>query len=246
MMDKLKVPVNYKDEGVWHFEADLASGNYQLDVTPHLFLYRLRLPNGKELEGTIPTLQSKIENYHQDPELAEWLTNALSWGDRKSNYQQWDKTEKFEVDGRSYSLSCNPRTGDIELFFDARIYVSHRRQIGTAYPEVYGIRQGGLSDLLSAVIADAKKGEEEDPVDYKINLPVSSDVTLYEISGWEVWIAYDPLSELLMLHLSQRTEKTHISTLEQDVMEFSSLHEGRYREEVIGILADNGFMDVEL
>ncbi len=246
-MEALQIPVNYKGDGTWFFSAELSSGYYELEVTPHLFLYKILLPNGKKINGTIPTLLTKIESFHQDPELKDWLEGALSWKDRKTNYQDWNKTDKFELGGKSYSMTSNVRTGDIELNFGAEIYVSQRQNLGTAYPEIYGIKRGELSELITAVVADAKGEDEDGSVDTIINLPVSSNkVEHYEISGLEVWIAYEPDGELLVLHLSSRVELTHISTIEHDVAEFRSLHDGRYREEVLGILADAGFMDVKI
>lgn len=246
-MEAIDTPMNYKGDGTWFFSAELTSGYYELDVTPHLFLYKMLLPDGKKIEGTIPTLLTKIENHHGDPELTEWLTNALSWKDRASNYEEWKKRIKFEVGDKSYSMSCNPRTGDVELYFRQQVYVAHRQNIGTAYPEIYGIRQGELSELLTGIVADAQSEIEEDSQDYTINLPTSTDkINTYEIQGWEVSVGYDPLTELLVLHLSARTEYTHVSTIEQDVWEFRSLHDGKYREEVIGILVGNGFMDMSL
>ena len=247
-METQQVPVNYKGDGTWFFSAELSSGYYELEVTPHLFLYKMLLPDGKKIEGTIPTLLTKIENYHQDPELSEWLTNALSWKERESNYKAWGKSVKFSVDGKSYSMTLNPRTGDIELKFPEVIYVSHRQELGTAYPEVYGIKQGQLSELIIDIVAETKnKVDDTYPTKFTIELPARSNkVQHYDISGLEIWISYDECSELIIVHLTSRTIRTHISTIEQDVWEFRSLHDGKYREEVIGILGNNGFMDVFL
>lgn len=254
-MEAIDTPMNYKGDGTWFFSAELTSGYYELDVTPHLFLYKMLLPDGKKIEGTIPTLLTKIENHHGDPELTEWLTNALSWKDRASNYEEWKKKIKFKVNGKSYTMTCNPRTGDVELYFGQQIYVANRCEIASVYPEIHGIKQGGLSELIAGIVADSllkmKEDPEEDPEEDSkydvISLPVSTDrISTYDINGWEVSVGYNPNTELLALHLSSRIERTHISTIEQDVWEFTSLHNGKYREEVIGILGNNGFMDARL
>lgn len=244
-MEATDVPVNYRGDGTWHFEAELSSGHWELDVTPHLYLYKMLPPDGKWIEGTIPTLLTRAENHHQDPELAEWILHALSWDYRNNNYQDWKKREKFVVDGRTYEMSCNPRTGAVELYFDRKVMIGPRSDFATVNPEIYGIKQGQLSELITSVIADKIEKFKKTPskVDFTVEF---DDIRAFEIDGWTVQIGYDNLLDQLMVDLDARVEHTHVSTFDQDVWEVKWLHDGKYREELIGVLADHGFMDVQL
>lgn len=70
---------NYMGAGRWHFEADVLSGHYELDLYPHLLFYSILLPDGKSEQGFIPELQLRLQFIHQDEELYMWLSEALNF-----------------------------------------------------------------------------------------------------------------------------------------------------------------------
>ena len=144
-------------------------------------------------------------------------------------------------------MTFNPRTGEVSLHFNPVMIVADRRHLNDYIP-VYGIDQGRLSELLTTIVrADGKELDDGKIGDVYMQLPAWSDMLeKHDLQGWNVWVAYEPSSDLIFLHMDSRTIQSHISTLETDVWELSSLHDGKYRETVMGILANNGFMDASL
>lgn len=241
-MEATDIPKNYIGSGTWHFEADLKSGHYEIEVTPHLFLYKLTLPSGQEIEGSVPSLMTKMENYHRDPELADWVISALTWKEQSSKYEDYRKSISFPVQDQMYTVDLNTKTGELFLHFPRQVIIVDKHEIGTYFPEVYSIKQGRLSDTLNGIVHEALDVLDK-PITWS-NLPLQfTDFRVYEIDQWQFSVAFQPLEDMILLDLQGRTEKTHISTYEQDIWEVNTLHEGKYREALKGTL--NDFEEVE-
>lgn len=235
--------------GVEHlqYETELKGKHYKLDVYPNNYLYQLTLPNGKIIEGSIPELISTLEYSHTNPELNSWLLDCLNWEEINHDKKTDRITKSFTVDNRNYSITFNPITGMVNLHFPRTIIVGERKNIASPenHPEIYSIKKGMLSELLTIVIVDSgviPNDDEELPTQ---KLPQYTDAIKYfDIKGWQVGISYNPTTEIIILELDSRTEYTHLFTLPIDMPDFNTLHEGRYKEAVLNILLENG-MHVE-
>ncbi|MFL3663680.1 MAG: hypothetical protein ACJ04Q_06750 [Flavobacteriales bacterium] len=235
--------------GVEHkqYEADLKSGRYKLDVYPQNYFYQLTLPSSKVIEGSIPALISTFEYNHQNPELTVWLLDCLDWKEIEKDNKADRLTKRFTVDGRHYSITFNTKTGMVNLHFPRTIIIGERKNIASPenHPEIYTTRKGVLSDLLTNIIADSGIIPDDDNELPEQKLPQYTDaINYYDLQGWQVGIAYNPETEIIILELDSRTEYTHLFTMPLDVPEFNSLHDGRYKEAVLDILVENG-MHVE-
>lgn len=235
--------------GVEHkqYEADLKSGHYKLDVYPQNYFYQLTLSSGKVIEGSIPALISTLEYNHQNPELTVWLLDCLDWKEIKKDNKADRLTKEFTVDGRHYSITFNTKTGMVNLHFPRTIIVGERKNIASPenHPEIYSIKKGVLSSLLTNIIADSGVIPNDDNVLPEQKLPQYTDaINYYDLQGWQVGIAYNPETEIIILELDSRTEYTHLFTLPIDMPDFNSLHDGRYKEAVLAILVRHG-MHVE-
>jgi len=228
--------------GVEHlqYEADLKSGHYKLDVYPNNYFYQLTLPSGKVIEGSVPALISTIEHDPTHADVNAWLLDSLNWKEFPSDKETDRQTRKFTVDGRNYSITLNPKTGMVNLHFPRTIIVGERKNLASPenHPEVYTIKKGMLSELLTTVIVDSGEIPDDDNELPTQKLPQYTDsIKYYDIQGWQVGISYNPTTEIIILELDSRTEYTHLFTLPIDMPDFNTLHEGRYKEAVLDILA---------
>lgn len=231
--------------GVEHqqFEITLSKGHYKLDVYPGNYFYQLTLPNGKVVEGSIPALVSSLEYNHANPELNAWLLDCLNWEETNHDKKADQVTKKFTVDGRNYSITFNPKTGMVNLHFPRIIIVGERKNIASPenYHEIYSLKGGMLSELLTNIIYDSGIIPDDDLELPTQKLPQYTDtIKQYDIHGWQVSISYNPVTEIIFLDLESRTEFSHLFTLPIDIPEFKVLHEGRYKEAVLDILAEYG------
>lgn len=239
-MEATDVPVNYLGKGVWHYEADLTSGHWELDVTPHLFLYSMILPTGEVIEGSIPSLMTKMENYHRDPELSDWVLSVLNWEDQEAKFKKHRKSISFPVENKVYTIDLNPKTGELRLHFPRQVVIVDKHEIGTYYPEVYSIKQGSLSETLNTIVHEALDVLDK-PITWS-ELPLEfSDFRVYDIDGWQFSVSFQPIEDMILLDMEGRTETTHISTFEHDVWEVNNLHNGKYLDALRRALADCGF-----
>lgn len=78
-MENKIMPAKYLGNGNWLFKKTLKGANYSLEIRPHLFLYTLRRPDGTEQTGTTMSLLNWLDSDHQQPELAEWISEVLEF-----------------------------------------------------------------------------------------------------------------------------------------------------------------------
>ncbi|MCW8896556.1 MAG: hypothetical protein OQK62_00880, partial [Flavobacteriales bacterium] len=208
------------------YETELKGKHYKLDVYPQNYFYQLTLPSGKVIEGSIPALISTLEYNHQNPELTVWLLDCLDWKEIKKDNKANRLTKKFTVDGRHYSITFNTKTGMVNLHFPRTIIVGERKNIASPenHPEIYNIRKGMLSDLLTTTIIDSGI-IPDDNKELPEQLPqYTNAINYYDLQGWQVGISYNPETEIIILELDSRTEYTHLFTIPLDVPEFNTLH----------------------
>lgn len=243
-MSKTQVPVNYMGNGRWHFQTDIASGHYELDVIPHLFLYTLLTSNGDKIDGNITGLLARIDHFHNDPELTEWIKGALSWDHRSNNFKEWDDSILFNVDEFVYRVTLNPRTGELRLFFPGRIIISKRQTLAEDFPEVNSIKRGMLSETITDLLNQSGNDFENlKPSQVNHSLPLATKkLTEYTLEGYTVWLSYDAENDLIFIHLDGKTVHTHVSSITSDLWEFEALHVGKYKDALISVLMKHGMM----
>lgn len=224
-----------------YYKADFRSGHYELEVIPEIYFYRLTLPSQKIVEGSIPALISRIEHDPRYPDVNAWLLDSLDWKNIQKENPKEKQVVKFTVDGRNYSITFNVNTGEINLHFPKTLIVCRRQDLASPghFPEIHGIKQGMLSELLASFLAEYNIDDKDMAI--PLSLPFHIDTMKYfDIEGWEVGIAYNPETDVIFLDMSARTVYCHLFALPMDAPEFSMLHDRRYEDTVYKILIDAG------
>jgi|GEM_PF-2555047 len=235
------IPKNYTNTNSLHFETDLRSGHYSLELIPDIYFYKLTFPNGKVKEGSLQALTSSIKYDPTNPELNAWLLKSINWEEMKQGRKENKQKKEFSVGGRNYSISFDNGSGEIDLHFPHMMVVSERRNLSDMLPEIYYVKRGVLSELITSVIAESGAVINDDEDSAPITIPQFNDeIKYFEIlGGWNVGIGYNPINDVLFLDLDSRTEHTHLFALPLDVPEFDKLNDGEYQEVVFQILVDN-------
>jgi len=234
------IPKNYTDANSLHFETDLRSGHYSLELVPDVYFYKLTFPNGKVKEGSILALISSIKYDPTFPDLNAWLLKSINWEEMKQRRKENKKKKEFSVGGRRYGICFDSRSGEIDLHFPHIMIVDERKKLSDVLPEIYYIKHGDLSELITSVIAESGAVINDDEDSPPITIPQFNDeINYFEIQGWSVGIGYNPINDVLFLDLDSRIEHSHLFALAIDVPEFDKLNDGKYQDTVFQILADN-------
>lgn len=228
--------------GVEHqqYETELKGKRYKLDLYPQNYLYQLTLPTGKTVEGSIPSLVRSIKYNHRQPSLNAWLLKSINWKTLKGSKED-QKTIKFTVNCRKYSMTFNSTTGEINLHFPRMIIVAARKDLASQknFPEIHAVLQGSLTGLLASIIADSGVDTERNTEPLELQL-FSNDMKHYSILGWEIGVEYNANTDVLFLDLPPRTVYSHLFALPLDALEFEILNDGKYKDAVFQILVDHG------
>lgn len=238
-MTKEATPI-FTDTDQLHFEGSFRSGTWKINIIPDQLFYTLTHPNGKVTEGSLPALLSTtVEHDPTYPDVNLWLKGVIdSVMDTYGSTASF-QTEKFNIDGRQYSISFQ-ELGQVNLHFPETFIVCSRSNLSDYFPEVLSIKQGSLSDLIFTILADSTvvPGDGDSPQE---GLPQYFDrVNYYQIHGWSIAIGYHPVSEVFFFSFDARVVKTHISAIGLDAPEYLVLNDGEYKKVVDGILAEHG------
>jgi len=110
------------------------------------------------------------------------------------------------------------------------------------YPELEVVQKGMLAHLLynetsMAGIDRSRQNREK----LNVNTCFLTDVIeTFSLNDWKVKLNYNPVNDVVILHLDTRTVMTHVKRIGDDMHEWPVLNQGKFKETVIGILAMNG------
>lgn len=237
--------MNYLKDGSWQFARLFDEEIGDFVVAPSRESFILTLPSGKVRRGPISRLQWELEqkdNKNLTGEEKEWLRDSLSKDEEKNGYKKWDKKIDFQVDNRHYSLTCNPRTGDVRFFFPEMFLVGPKSMLAEVYPELEVVQKGTLAHLLyKETSMSGIDRTRQDREKLNVNTCFLTDVIeTFSLNDWKVKLNYNPVNDVVMLHLDARTVMTHVKRIGDDMHEWPVLNQGKFKETVIGILAMNG------
>jgi hypothetical protein len=189
----------------------------------------LLYPDGTNEEGSIPGLISKLKYMHLDSELHAWLSSALEFKRNESHANRRKVTDHFEIEGIEYKVILDPRSGEIELHFPARIYVCKRSTMINDFPELSGICKCMLSSTIISILSE-ENPECLDPINQCIEKLSFPKGTEYDMNGAKVWIAYNQTEDVFLIHLDSYKVLGHVLTIPSDLWEYEALHNGLFQD----------------
>lgn len=237
--------MNYLKDGSWQFARLFDNGIGDFVVKPGRESFVLTLPSGRVRRGPVSRLQWELEQKdgkNLTDEEKEWLRDSLSKDEEKNGFMKWDKKIDFQVEDRHYSLTCNPRTGDVEFFFPELFLVGPKSKLVELYPELEVVQKGRLGYLLYNETSMAGiNRSRQDREKLNVNPCFLTDVIeTYDLDGWKVKLNYNPVHDIVMLHLGSWIMKTHVTRIGDDMPEWQVIGRGEFKETVIGILGMHG------
>ena len=236
------VAVNYQEDGSLLFIALMDDGDRmaELTISPDRRSFTMDIWYDKIRRGKILTLYREARGMENNfpYELRSWLRDVTSWEEPNS---KWQRHSKFQIEGRTFEVRFNVRTGAIRFVFPELMIVSDRLRLADSYRELYKMAHGKVNGLLADLVVES--GEH-------LGLQVANDqmpttVTFNEVhrnflGPWKVFTAYDSQNDVIMLQMGRRTVDSHICLIEEDLPEWRYIAKGEFREKVMEILSNNG------
>ena len=238
----INVAVNHQKDGSLLFIGLMADGERMAELTidPSRTSYNLEIWDEEPHHGRILTLYKMARGMKKGfpEELRDWLRDVLSWEEPNNEYQ---RHEKFTIDGRRFEVRFNVRTGAIRFIIPEIIVVSDRLSLANNFPELSTMMDGWVESLIHRLEVQSGSNEEQQVAQYRMPATVVfNEMNKNFIQGVEVTTSYDSLNDAMFLRVTAQTVNSHICLIEEDLPEWRYIAHGKFREKVVEILVKNG------
>lgn len=222
-----------------HIEAKIKGKQYKLLIDASLYYYQLFLDQVLTAEGSIPAFLQLNDTLHDDADLYDWMKLKFDQLNLKFSRSVEYIEHSFNVQNRSFKVFINKHSGEVKLHFPELLILVPRKQLIDIFPEIYGIENGVISDLLESIIAGEGVESNSDSLISETHVSFLSDQIQYHQThgGLEFKLVFQKTTDLIYLNISDRTISTHLSSLLLDTPEIEFIQDGKYLDALFDILS---------
>ena len=148
-----ELAINYQEDGSLLFIALMDDGDRmaELTISPDRRSFTMDIWYDKIKRGRMITLFKEARGMENNfpYELRSWLRDVTSWEEPNN---EWHRQEEFQIDGRTFQIRFNVRTGAIKFMFSELMIVSDRLSLDESFPELHFMMNGKVESLLHSLV----------------------------------------------------------------------------------------------